>query len=547
MPPLPPPSPSEPTDPRPYAYIAPEAPAHGNLFPAPGSPSSPPPLPPPLPPVRTPDPGSRRAATIAWVIFIITSLTIAVLQQIGASGLSKSAQPATPPQGTATRHIEGDGSVTRKAPLAPPGFDAPGLQIKLSLKLADMDAKGAAAQLDLFAQQYPKDEVTLTRVALANAGIYAGLTPPSATDNAHTPEAALDAALAKVTDPDLIKDLTTAKTIYAAGSLAASGVTESEQRLFRERHAYLADLALWFNDPAHAAERSHRLSGGLFIMVFIIGLGGLAVLAFFVGLGLLIAAAVGAPGRLIFAPPPAHNPAPLPGGSLPIELAALFTSCFLAMKLIIGGLAALGIPGIEYVSLTVPWLITLLLLVYPLIRGVPFSTARQTFGLTSGKGILTELSLGVLGWLAALPLLVVAVFITLAMLILVQLISGERTQPSSAIPEFLASSSPIELILLLTLMTLWAPFTEELVFRGALFRQFRTWAHPIFAGLISAFFFAIMHGYPFYMLTPVFTLGFAFALMRQWRGSLIAPIAAHCLNNALVGFIFLFFLRFLLN
>jgi membrane protease YdiL (CAAX protease family) len=36
------------------------------------------------------------------------------------------------------------------------------------------------------------------------------------------------------------------------------------------------------------------------------------------------------------------------------------------------------------------------------------------------------------------------------------------------------------------------------------------------------------------MLGPVIALGFNFSLMREWRGSLIGPIAAHCLHNATV-------------
>ena len=40
-----------------------------------------------------------------------------------------------------------------------------------------------------------------------------------------------------------------------------------------------------------------------------------------------------------------------------------------------------------------------------------------------------------------------------------------------------------------------------------------------------------MHGYEFVMLLPVMSLGFGFALMREWRGSLIASMTAHLLHN----------------
>ena len=49
-----------------------------------------------------------------------------------------------------------------------------------------------------------------------------------------------------------------------------------------------------------------------------------------------------------------------------------------------------------------------------------------------------------------------------------------------------------------------------------------------------------MHGYEFLMLAPVMALGFTFALMREWRGSLIAPMTAHFVHNgALMSFLIL--------
>jgi membrane protease YdiL (CAAX protease family) len=36
------------------------------------------------------------------------------------------------------------------------------------------------------------------------------------------------------------------------------------------------------------------------------------------------------------------------------------------------------------------------------------------------------------------------------------------------------------------------------------------------------------------LLGPVLALGFNFALMREWRDSLVGPIAAHALHNGTV-------------
>jgi membrane protease YdiL (CAAX protease family) len=43
-----------------------------------------------------------------------------------------------------------------------------------------------------------------------------------------------------------------------------------------------------------------------------------------------------------------------------------------------------------------------------------------------------------------------------------------------------------------------------------------------------------MHGYEFVLLGPVISLGFVFAMMREWRQSIIPSITAHMLHNGTV-------------
>jgi len=81
---------------------------------------------------------------------------------------------------------------------------------------------------------------------------------------------------------------------------------------------------------------------------------------------------------------------------------------------------------------------------------------------------------------------------------------------------------------------LWAPVVEESIFRGALYRHTRWRSGAIVAGLLTAFVFAIMHGYAVIQLLMVGLLGVVFALMREWRGSLIGPMVAHFTHNAIV-------------
>jgi len=88
------------------------------------------------------------------------------------------------------------------------------------------------------------------------------------------------------------------------------------------------------------------------------------------------------------------------------------------------------------------------------------------------------------------------------------------------------------------LATLWAPLTEEMIFRGALFKYFRGRLHWVFAGLLTATLFAFMHKYGPMLVAPLIALGFMFSFMREWRGSIIAAMTAHFIHNATL-FIFM--------
>jgi membrane protease YdiL (CAAX protease family) len=70
------------------------------------------------------------------------------------------------------------------------------------------------------------------------------------------------------------------------------------------------------------------------------------------------------------------------------------------------------------------------------------------------------------------------------------------------------------------------------VFRGALYRHLRSRISVAAAAVLTALGFGLMHGYPIIMLGPVISLGAGFALMREWRGSIIASMTAHCIHNA---------------
>jgi membrane protease YdiL (CAAX protease family) len=88
----------------------------------------------------------------------------------------------------------------------------------------------------------------------------------------------------------------------------------------------------------------------------------------------------------------------------------------------------------------------------------------------------------------------------------------------------------------------WAPLVEEVVFRGALYRVIRGslpwWA----AVLITSAVFGFVHPYTTAGLVQVGVTGMVLGGLREWRGSLIAPITCHFLHNASISLVTIFFI-----
>jgi membrane protease YdiL (CAAX protease family) len=149
----------------------------------------------------------------------------------------------------------------------------------------------------------------------------------------------------------------------------------------------------------------------------------------------------------------------------------------------------------------------------------------------------------VYGYLSGLPLLIGAMIVSIVLFFIWSAAKaaasgggagGPPAPPENPVAELVGGAGTLQLVLLFLLATVWAPLVEETVFRGALFRHLRSRLPLMLAAPVSAVFFGIMHNYPVFLLLPVMTLGFTFALMREWRDSLIGPMVAHSLHNATI-------------
>lgn len=171
---------------------------------------------------------------------------------------------------------------------------------------------------------------------------------------------------------------------------------------------------------------------------------------------------------------------------------------------------------------------------WPLLRGVSWDSLKVDLGLHTGQGVATEMTVGLLAFMAERPVLyLLNIFIEM----IKTLGSGDSEAPevegTGAFPMF---ESPIGNSWLLVWLgalgsVVWAPVVEELVLRGCLYRALTTWMRWPLAVLLSSICFAIIHPYSADGMASVFVGGVTFAILREWRGSLIACITAHALHN----------------
>jgi membrane protease YdiL (CAAX protease family) len=180
----------------------------------------------------------------------------------------------------------------------------------------------------------------------------------------------------------------------------------------------------------------------------------------------------------------------------------------------------------------------LLVLLWPLWRGVPLSGLCEDLGLQPGAGILREMGAGLVGYIAKWPLLALGLAGTFLLSELTRA-EGEAFALTHPVTEALRLGGGAARIPILVMAIVLAPLLEEVVFRGLLLRHLRSVIGPASAvrsgvagAAISGLIFALIHPQGLLAVPALLAEGFAIALVRDWRGSLIAPLVMHAVHNA---------------
>ncbi len=276
-------------------------------------------------------------------------------------------------------------------------------------------------------------------------------------------------------------------------------------------------------------ERSAMLEAGGRLFKFVLGMFGFAVVVVLA----VIASAILMILRLTRGGFSSRLNPPLPGGSVYLEIFAVFLVGFLLVQLL--GLLVGSTAGAEaglWATLIGQWSL-IAVPFWPLLRGVSLQRMRMDLGLHKGEGILREVGAGVVGYLAGLPLFIAAIVFMIAMQMVVQVASGseEAVQPNNPMLDLVKQDNLPVILMAVSLAVFWAPLVEETVFRGALLRHVRSRVGFLIGALLTGVLFAFMHSYGPLFTPPLIALGFTFAMLREWRGSLIAPMVAHFLHN----------------
>jgi len=316
--------------------------------------------------------------------------------------------------------------------------------------------------------------------------------------------------------PGLAKDIESLRTIYSKGVAALD--SQSQERLIL-RHDFFGRVALAHGVSANEEPRKSVEAAGV-RATLMLGLMGLVFLLLIVGgVGFFIAAVIlRAKGRIgrAYIPDPTARPVYLEAFALYFILFilgfGLLRRYFALMSLQWEWLALIIIP---IVMLWLSW------------NGVSAEDRRTALGWHKGKGVLREAGAGIAGYLAGIVVMVVGFLVTYFLM--------KRTgiSPQHPLVQMLQGSRWHVLGLYL-LVSVFAPLMEETMFRGALFHHLRRrWGWAVSAPVV-AIIFAAIHPQGWVAVPVLGSIALVLCALREWRGSLIAPMVAHACNNFIV-------------
>lgn len=109
---------------------------------------------------------------------------------------------------------------------------------------------------------------------------------------------------------------------------------------------------------------------------------------------------------------------------------------------------------------------------------------------------------------------------------------GRDVVPPFLVETYRASKAAGALPALFAAVAIAAPLWEELLFRGFLFRGFTARLGPLFAVVLTALAWAVLHvQYDWFGIVQILLIGLFFGWMRVQSGSVLLPVILHAAAN----------------
>ncbi len=195
------------------------------------------------------------------------------------------------------------------------------------------------------------------------------------------------------------------------------------------------------------------------------------------------------------------------------------------------GLLTLSSLIAMYLSSTlgmVMYFISILAVLWPLLRGVEIEDLKSITGMYKGEGILKEAGEGLKIYIRCVPILLAGIYFTY------KLIDQSGEAPVHPIIYQMDSENILETIKWLFIASVFAPLAEELIFRGAFYHYFRQRYSFLISSFVTSFLFAAIHPQGLTAIPAIMAIGISFSIMRELRYSIIASTTAHMVHNSLI-------------
>ena len=335
---------------------------------------------------------------------------------------------------------------------------------------------------------------------------------------------------------------------YRDGNVSQDILAPKQQQQLKDRLGFSGELLL--SPPGATTEARKNLArqaqtAAVAAVVFLV----MAILFFLFGivslLFILTYVMTGSSPSQFVATNNAHNAY--------VETFALWLIAFFGVQMLVGHLELLKTDAQRMIANPVFFFGSLIVLLWPILRGVPAAEMFADIGWTPKK-FFRNTFLSVAAYAAWLPAVLVGFFIVFVLMQIVPMPAAVEefavpAMPGHPIQKMLSGGDMMTWVTIVIAACVAAPIVEETMFRGVLYRHLRglsmKYGKPlsiIVSALLNGFIFASLHPQGILVVPLLTTLAIGFSFVREWRDSLWTSILMHAFNNSMVTMLMFFLL-----